>query len=249
MKWFGYGNRDLAAVERNGEGNNMNSTMIPSVEVGTPRRHEAREMVAGSERAPESGLYLDYTVPACRQEGRAAGCVCYWDGQWREHPSVPSGTKYTVLCSTMNRPWQRHESSGPRLNVDGKEVRCISSNRDKRTWGESAGSQKCRDDLATVMHHLLLEKIRLRSVTVRKKKQTTGYKHQPSHLFTDAKRAFERKFPLSKTQKQPLAKKQRCNASTHRKGASSIITPKVQAIRNPSPGTHHQSFSNSSHHP
>ena len=104
MKWFGYGNRVLAAVERNGEGNSMNSTMVPSGEVGTPRRHEAEKPAAGSERAPDSGLYLGYTVPACRQEGHAAGCVCYWDGQRREHPSVSSGTKYTVLCGIMNRP-------------------------------------------------------------------------------------------------------------------------------------------------
>jgi hypothetical protein len=50
MKWFGYGNSDLAAVERNGEGNTMNSTMIPSVEVGTPRRHKAEKLAGGSER-------------------------------------------------------------------------------------------------------------------------------------------------------------------------------------------------------
>lgn len=112
VKWFGYGNRDLAAVVKNRDGSTMNSTMVPSVEVGTPRRHKAEKLSGGSERAPESGLYLGCTVPAPRQEGHAARCVYYWDSQWREHSPVSSGTKYTVLCSTMNRPYQGYESSG-----------------------------------------------------------------------------------------------------------------------------------------
>jgi hypothetical protein len=56
----------------------------------------------------------------------------------------------------------------------------------------------------------------LRSVTVRKKKQTTGYKHQPSHLFTDAKRALSASSHSQKHKKKPLAKKaalQRLDAS------------------------------------